>query len=156
AAPVISSITSGATFQPGAVSPGEIISIFGAGVGPALPADGVQFTPVSGKVPTTLGGVTVTFNNGIQAPLLFVSAKQINCIVPYEMAGQLQTSVVVGFAGNTSPVFEVRITDTTPAIFSETEGGNGQGAILNQNLTVNSASNPAAKGSVVSIYATGE
>ena len=46
--------------------------------------------------------------------------------------------------------------NTTPAIFALTGNGNGQGAILNQNLTVNGSANPAAKGSVIVIYATGE
>jgi uncharacterized protein (TIGR03437 family) len=45
---------------------------------------------------------------------------------------------------------------TAPAIFSLTENGSGQGAILNSNGTVNGAGNPAAPGSIVSIYATGE
>jgi uncharacterized protein (TIGR03437 family) len=33
--------------------------------------------------------------------------------------------------------------------------GAGQGAILNQNSTVNSPSNPAAKGSIIIVFATG-
>jgi len=34
--------------------------------------------------------------------------------------------------------------------------GTGQASILNQDSSVNSAANPAARGSVISIYATGE
>ena len=45
---------------------------------------------------------------------------------------------------------------TAPGIFSANLSGAGQGAILNQDLTVNSSANPAAAGSVVVIYATGE
>jgi len=153
--PILTSVTSGASLQPGSISPGEIVTIFGAAIGPALPQQGIEFQLVNGSVPTALGGVTVTFNN-VPAPVLFVKGNQINCIVPYEIAGQPFASIVVNFAGLAASSFQARVADTTPAIFSLTESGNGQGAILNRDLTVNGPSNPAAKGSSVSIYATGE
>ncbi|MDQ2944725.1 MAG: hypothetical protein M3Y27_02055, partial [Acidobacteriota bacterium] len=53
-------------------------------------------------------------------------------------------------------VLQAQVVDTAPAIFSLSQGGNGQGAILNSDNSVNGASNPAAKGSVIVIYATGE
>ena len=153
--PILTSVTSGASLQPGSISPGEIVTIFGTAIGPALPQQGIEFQIVNGEVPTTLGGVTVTFNN-VLAPVLFVKGNQINCIVPYEIAGQPFASIVVNFAGLAAASFQARVVDTTPAIFSLTESGNGQGAILNRDLTVNGPNNPAAKGSFVSIYATGE
>ena len=156
ALPSVASITSGASLQPGAISPGEIVTIFGAAIGPALSQTGIVFAPVNGKVPTSLGGVTVTFNGSVEAPLLFVSANQINCIVPYEMAGQPTANIVVQFGGMSSAVFQVRVVDTAPAIFSISQMGDGQGAILNQNYTVNGAQNPAQKGSIIMIFATGE
>jgi uncharacterized protein (TIGR03437 family) len=88
--------------------------------------------------------------------VLFVKGNQINCIVPYEIAGQPLASIVVNFAGVAAASFQARVADTTPAIFSLTQSGNGQGAILNRDLTVNGPNHPAAKGSFVSIYATGE
>jgi uncharacterized protein (TIGR03437 family) len=48
------------------------------------------------------------------------------------------------------------VAGTAPAIFSLSQGGAGQGAILNQDATVNGTARAAAKGSVVSIFATGE
>src|SRR6202043_1502650 len=118
--------TSGASLQPGSISPGEIVTIFGTAIGPALPVGGIEFQLFNQKVPTTLGGVTVTFNN-VPAPVLFVKGNQINCIVPYEIAGQPLASIVVNFAGVAAASFQARVTDTTPAIFSLTESGNGQG-----------------------------
>jgi uncharacterized protein (TIGR03437 family) len=50
---------------------------------------------------------------------------------------------------------EVTLLDAVPALFTLSGTGRGQGAILNQDLTVNSQSNPAAKGSVVMLYASG-
>jgi len=150
--PLITSIVNAASLQPGAVSPGEIVTIFGSNLGPST---GIPFQLVSNKVPTNLGNVNVTFNS-VAAPLLYVSNTQINAIVPYEVAGQLTSNVVVTFSGQMAASFQVRVTDTSPAIFSTSQGGNGQGAILNQNFTVNNSSNPAAKNSVIQIYGTGE
>jgi uncharacterized protein (TIGR03437 family) len=106
-------------------------------------------------VPTTLGGVTVTFN-GVAAPLLFVNALQINAIVPYEIAGQTSANVVVMFGGSNSAQLQTSVVDTRPAIFSLSQGGSGQGAILNQDYSVNGTNKPAAKGSVIQIFGTGE
>jgi uncharacterized protein (TIGR03437 family) len=150
--PVINALENAASFVPGAVSPGEIVTFTGTGLGPVT---GVGFILVNGKLPTTLGGVTVSFN-GVAAPLLFVSDKQINAIVPYEMGGQVTANIVATFTGSSSTVFQARITDTSPAIFALSQNGNGQGAILNQNFVVNGANAPAPKGSVVQIFGTGE
>jgi uncharacterized protein (TIGR03437 family) len=154
--PVIIAITNAASIQAGPISPGEVVSIFGSNVGPATPPGGVLFslTP-SGMVPTTLGGVTVTFN-GVAAPLLFVNALQINAIVPYEIAGQTSANVVVMFGGSNSAQLQTSVVDTRPAIFSLSQGGSGQGAILNQDYSVNGTNKPAAKGSVIQIFGTGE
>jgi uncharacterized protein (TIGR03437 family) len=154
--PVIMAITNAASIQAGPISPGEVVSIFGSNVGPATPPGGVLFslTP-SGTVPTTLGGVTVTFN-GVAAPLLFVNSLQINAIVPYEIAGQTSANVVVMFGGSNSAQLQTGVVDTRPAIFSLSQGGSGQGAILNQDYSVNGTNQPAAKGSVIQIFGTGE
>jgi len=154
--PVIMAITNAASIQAGPISPGEIVSIFGSNVGPATPPGGVLFslTP-SGMVPTTLGGVTVTFNS-VAAPLLFVNSLQINAIVPYEIAGQTSANIVVSFGGSNSAQLQASVVDTRPAIFSLAQGGSGQGAILNQDYSVNGTNQPAAKGSVIQIFGTGE
>ncbi len=153
--PVVLSVNSGASLQPGSVSPGEIVTIFGNLIGPATPATGTSFTPTNGVVPTTLANVTVTFNN-VPAPLIFVAQGQINAIVPYEVAGLTSVPVVIQNNGTTSAGFTVPVAATAPDIFSLTENGSGQGAILNADSSINGASNPAAPGSVIQIFATGE
>ena len=151
--PVLGSVVNGASDVAGAVSPGEIISIYGTNIGPSTPA---YLTLTSaGKVSTSLAGASVTFN-GVAAPLTYVASGQINAIVPYEVSGGTTTSVVVNFNDAPSPPITLNVTPTAPAIFSLSQGGSGQGAILNQDFSVNGASNPAAKGSYISIYATGE
>jgi trimeric autotransporter adhesin len=150
--PDIKAVVNAASDGAGAVSPGEIITLFGANVGPATAA---YLTLAAGKVSTKIGNTQVLFD-GVAAPLIYVSATQINAIVPYEIAGRAVTEVLTIFNGAASAPFLLSVADTAPAIFTDGENGTGQGAILNQNGTVNGASNPAAPGSIISIYATGE
>lgn len=154
--PVVLSVTNGGSLQTGAISPGEIVTIYGNGIGPATPALGTSFTPTAnGTVATTLNGIEVTFNN-VPAPIIFVSPGQINAIVPYEVAGQTSVPVVVTNNSTASAAFSVPVTAAAPAIFSLSENGSGQGAVLNHDLTVNGASNPELPGNEIAIYATGE
>jgi uncharacterized protein (TIGR03437 family) len=151
--PTVTTVVNAATFQAGPVAPGEIVSIGGTALGPATPA-GLQLTP-SGSVATTLGGVQVLFN-GVPAPLTYASSTQINAVVPYEVAGILAPTVFVKFLGQTSNGFSLTRTTTSPGIFTQNSQGTGPGAILNPDYSVNGPNNPAAKGSVVSVYMTGE
>ena len=156
AGPGITAIVDAASFLPGPISPGELISIFGANLGPTT---GLLFTPDNGHVDTTLDD-TMVMINGIAAPLIYTSAGQINAIVPYEIglsaSPVAQANVKVTHGGVVSASMSIAVAATAPGIFSANQSGNGQGAILNENLSANSASNPAPKGSVVSIFATGE
>jgi len=154
ATPAITSLENAASLQPtNMVSPGEIISIFGNNLGPTTAAN-LTLTS-AGTVPTNLGGVTVMFNS-VAAPIIYASATQVNAIVPYEMGSVTTANVTVAFEGSTSANLQVQIVPTEPAIFSLSMTGSGQGAILNQDSTVNGASNAAIEGSVVQIYGTGE
>ncbi len=153
-APAVGAVVNGASFLPGAVSPGELITIFGNNLGPT---PGINFTPDNGHVDTTLGDTTVTFA-GVAAPLIYVGPLQINAIVPYEVGNSplgSSINVVVTHNGIISAAFMVAVTDTAPGIFSADQSGTGQGAILNANLSPNK-NNPAPKGSTVSIFVTGE
>jgi uncharacterized protein (TIGR03437 family) len=150
---VIASVVNAATQQPGALSPGELVTIYGTNVGPVTAA-GLTLTS-SGKVSTNVGD-TQLFFDGLAAPLLYVSATQVNAIVPYEMAGRVQTTLTILRGSVTSSGIQLRITDTSPGIFTLDSSGQGQGAVLNQNGTVNGPGAPTPKMSTISIYATGE
>jgi uncharacterized protein (TIGR03437 family) len=91
--------------------------------------------------------------DGIEAPILFVRGDQINCVVPYAMTGRAQATVQVDNNGVLSNTVTPRINDTAPAIFNI---GGTQAAMLNQNNSVNAASNPADRGSIGVLYMTGE
>ena len=138
-----------------AVSPGEIIAIFSGGTGIDLgPASGLfGAIDASGKLPFTLGGTTVTFD-GIAAPLLYVSAGQLNVVVPYGVAGKTTSTVRVATASNAYTA-AVDVEATAPALFTANGSGLGPLAALNENGKLNTQANPAAPDSVVVLYATG-
>jgi uncharacterized protein (TIGR03437 family) len=149
--PTITLVANAASLLNEAVSPGEIVSIFGAGMGP-VSALTLQLDS-TGNVSTSLGGVQVLFN-GTPAPLAYVSATQINCVVPYEIVGLLTPSVQVKYLKQTSNLLYLSSAATSPGIFAT--NGTRQGAILNQNGTVNGPNNPELPGNIITVYATGE
>jgi len=151
ALPQITSLQNSASLSPTVAVPGLIFSIFGTDLGPAT---GVSGQPSGVQLGTTLGEVRVLFD-GIAAPLLYVSANQINGVMPFELAGRFSTRMQVEYRGQRSREIELRVAEASPAIFTEGARGFGQGAVLNQNNTVNGPNNAEARGNVVVIYATG-
>jgi uncharacterized protein (TIGR03437 family) len=150
--PVVTAVTSAASYDATGVSPGEIVDVWGTSLGPATPASP---QPDDGMWSTSLGGVEVLFN-GYPAPIYYGSATQLNAIVPYEVAQFQTVNVIVVNQGNASAPLQVPISAVKPAIFTNDSSGHGQGAILNQDYTRNGPANPAARGQYVFIYATGE
>jgi len=124
------------------VSPAEVTAIYGPGIGPATP---VSATPAKGFYPTTLGGVQVSVN-GVNIPLLYVSADQINAVVPMALASNAAATFQVTNGTAVSPAYPVWIVASSPEGFAP---------VLNQDGTLNSQSNPAPGGSIVTFYATG-
>jgi uncharacterized protein (TIGR03437 family) len=144
---IISNAASGVGSQ---LSPGEIITIKGSGLGPGNP---VSFT-VNSLSSQTLGGVQVTFN-GFSGTLLYVSSTQINVIVPYEIAGSATTVIVVTYQGALSAPITQPVAAASLGLFTDNSTGIGQAAVVNQNFTYNTAATPAPQGSYISVYATG-
>jgi uncharacterized protein (TIGR03437 family) len=146
-------IVSGASFKPGSIAPGEIVTIFGANLGPSSGAT-LQLD-ATGFVATALAGTQVIFD-GVPAPMIYASAGQVSAVVPYVVAGTTFALVQVSYQGQGSSVVNLPVSLTQPGIFTNDSSGLGQGAVVNQDGTLNSPTNPAAAGSVVSVYATGE
>lgn len=146
-------VVNAASYEGGAVSPGEIITIFGVAMGPSNLV-GAQIN-LPNFMDNSLAGARVYFD-GIAAPLVYSSAKQVSVIVPYEVAGRPATQVQVEYLGAFSDPVSVGVTAAVPGIFTSDFSGAGQGAVLNQDGKLNSAANPAERDSVISLYATGE
>jgi uncharacterized protein (TIGR03437 family) len=152
--PTISAVTNAASYANGAVSPGELVTIFGTNIGPATAASATT-DPATGKLATTIGGVQVLFN-GIAAPMIYASSTQVSAVVPYEMAPVASPGVWIKYAGQTSNAYQLTSTTTAPGLFTQNASRSGPGAILNQDNSVNGPGNPAAEGSIVQVYLTGE
>jgi trimeric autotransporter adhesin len=142
-------VLNGASFLSGPVAPGEIVTLIGSGIGPVSAQE-----PTASPSSTTLADSEVLFD-GIRAPLLFAAQNQINAVVPYGTYGKTKTQVEVTLQGQRIAGTQVSVAPTAPAIFTFDSSGAGQGAILNQDSTMNSPANPASKGSVVALYGTG-
>jgi len=149
--PTMASVNNAANYATDAISPGTIITIFGQNMG-SSPLVPLQVS--DGKLTTTLGGTQVLFD-GVPAPMIYSLKTQVSAIAPYGLAGKTSTKVQVSYNGGVSDAITVPVRDSTPAIFTLDSSGLGPGAILNQDYNVNSSSVPAARGSVVSIYANG-
>ncbi|MBS1877821.1 MAG: putative Ig domain-containing protein [Acidobacteria bacterium] len=152
-APVLAAIRNAASYAGGGVSPGEIVTIFGSGMGPGAL---VTSTVTSrGTVDTTAGGTIVTFD-GVAAPVLYSRADQLSVIVPYSVDGKASTQVQIGYRGALSTAFTVPVAPSAPGLFTMTASGIGAAAALNQDGSYNTPTSGAAPGSIVVLYATGE
>ena len=138
-----------ASYDSTGIAGGELVSLFGQGLGPANGA-GPEVDAQTG-FPKQLNGVEVTFN-GAAGPLLYVQDGQVNAIAPWSLqAGQ---TVQVCLVYNSAPTncLARTVVAADPGVF--TVDGT-YAAALNQDGSFNSSSHPAPVGSVVTVFATG-
>jgi uncharacterized protein (TIGR03437 family) len=137
------------------IAPGLVFTVKGTFPGPAA-ASLAAINPATGRLATVLEGVQVLVS-GIACPLTYVSATQINAIAPYEIVNNTVPLASVQVVVNNVPgnILFILIAATAPGILSF-DDGTGQGAIVNQDGTINGPSNAAPRGTIVTIYATGE
>jgi uncharacterized protein (TIGR03118 family) len=132
----------------GPIAPGEVLALTGITVGPR-PAVSSPGLGTAATVGTTLGGTTVTVN-GTPAPILYTHADQTNIIVPWGVSGTT-ASIVVTSGTTISQTLQLPLATGAPGLFMASGGALG----FNQDGTLNSATNAAAAGSVVVLYASG-
>ena len=149
-APAISAagIVNAASFVGGPVAPGEMVTIFGTGLGPAELAFS-QFD-FSGYL-WSYAGETRVFFDGAQAPLVHASGTQVTVLVPYGVAAE--TRVQVDYQGRPSNEVRVPVARAAPGLFAY---GATQAAAVNQDNSFNSETNPAKRGEILTLFATGE
>jgi uncharacterized protein (TIGR03437 family) len=146
-------VVNAASYKGGRIAPGEIVAICGKNLGPA-DLLGMRLDE-SGKVATTLGDTRVFFND-FPAPLLAVRADQVNAVVPYDVPVGDMVRVQVSVRDVLSNSVTLPVASSSPGLFTWDVSGQGAGAILNEDLRLNSRTNPAGRGAVVVLYATGE
>jgi uncharacterized protein (TIGR03437 family) len=155
ATPSVRALINAASGLSRGVSPGMIATLYGSNMAPSTATSGVVANGILGN---TLAEVQVLFDN-IPAPILYAGPgggqDQINVVVPYGIGGRASTNVVVSYRGVRSTPISYQVMETSPGIFTPA-GGTGNASVLNQNSSVNSTTNPARRGEVIQIFATGE
>jgi len=154
--PVVQAVVSAASYATDAVSPGELVTLFGHGIGPATPA---SMSINAGYATLVLQGTSVAID-GKSAAMIYVSRDQITVQVPYDVT--LGAGKVVA-VNNNSVIASGTVTTAAvaPGLFTLDGSGVGQAAALTFSqqfglYAVNGASAPARAGDIVILYLTGE
>jgi len=126
------------------IAPGSLIAIFGSNL--AQTTAFAQSIPL----PISLADTSVSID-GVRAPLLYVSPSQINAQVPPQTATGM-ASLSVTTSGSAAPAVSVLVVPFAPQIFTANAK---RLLVLNQDTSLNSAANPAAAGSIVTVFLTG-
>jgi uncharacterized protein (TIGR03437 family) len=146
-------VVNSADYSGGKVSPGEIVVLYPSNAGPAeLAGSDVN---ADGRIATITGETRVLFD-GIPAPMASAVRGRIGAVVPYEIAGRKTTQVEVEYQGVRSPPVTLAVVDSVPAVFTLDASGKGQAAMLNETGCCNSFRNPAPRGTIAALFATGE
>jgi uncharacterized protein (TIGR03437 family) len=131
------------------VSPGSLARVYGNfQLNPPVAAMGLA---AAGD----LDGPSLIFDGALAAPVIDASAGQVTFQIPWELAGQSQTSLTVTVKGRASDPQIVKLLSSAPGIFAGNGEGSGQGAIFDLSNRLVDGSNPAAAGDTVVIYSTG-
>jgi uncharacterized protein (TIGR03437 family) len=141
--------------NPNVEAPGMITAVFTQG--PSNQFGGQASQATSLPLPSQLNGVQVLFN-GSPVPLFYAGPDQINFQVPMG-APQSGTADVQVFQPATGRVLgdtTVAMSSVLPGFFTQAGNGIGAAAAINQDNTVNSQTNPAVQGTVITLYGTGQ
>ena len=139
------------------LTPGVVASVYPAGNRFGTETKVFTDLPNPLPLPTELADIQVLVND-TPAPLYFVSPQQINLFVPMNAptSGTAEFQVLRKSTGQILGSGPVQMNVASPALFTANASGTGQAAALNQDNTVNSATNAAAPGTVVQFFGTGQ
>ncbi len=159
--PQVTAVVDSASFTQGTISPGQIVTIFGLGLGPTaltLFNPAVPAPQIPNALPAVAPSTSVTVN-GTAAPVLYTSANQVSVVVPYTVTGAT-ADLILSYDGLASQPVTLSLAATSPGIYTTDASGRGQGAILNYNATtadytLNSTATPASRGQTVVLYVSG-
>ena len=133
-------VLNAASYIGGAVSPGEIVTIFGTAIGPSQLAS----ARADRDIGTELGGTRVLFDS-IPAPLLYAYSGQVGAVVPNSVSSKSSVNIQVEYRGTLSKAVTLPVLKAHPGILN----------VLNEDGNFNAPDDPARRGSIISIYGTG-
>jgi uncharacterized protein (TIGR03437 family) len=144
-------VSNSATLQSGSpVAPGSIATL----IGPGLTS---ETAVASGSWPTTMVNRQVVVNDQLNGPIYYISPTQVNFQLPSNApSGMQRIAVRVADTGELLAGGNFIMAATAPGIFTLTQSGSGQAAVLNKDNSVNGPGNPAAIGSTIQIFGTGQ
>lgn len=149
--PYIESVVNAASWRSGPAAPGELTTLLGDRLGPA---GGEAFELAGGRLPVRIGGVEVHVG-GVPAPLLFAGASQVNLAAPFALEPRTLAAIELRSGRVVSNRIWQTVVPADPGVFTVNGTGFGDGAILNQDGSLNGPSNPAEPCEVIQIFATG-
>jgi trimeric autotransporter adhesin len=129
----LGAVVNSASNRAGAIAPGEVVTLYGGG----------------------LTGVQSVLFNGFPGPVLYSRDTQVGALVPYALTSSA-VQIVAQRADATSTPLPATLAATAPGIFTADGSGTGPAVATNQDGSANTPANPAAVGSLISLYATGE
>lgn len=156
--PVIDALVNSASYAPQYVAPGEMVTLFGAGLGPTEMATFAPPAP-GGSIATLLGGTRVLVD-GAAVPLIYTMDEQVAAMIPFAVDGRATVLIQVEYNGVLSTGVSFPVRASVPGVFTTSGSGTGQAVAFNcagspAVCTLNSESSPANKGDVLVLYATG-
>src|SRR5262245_52384737 len=122
-------VVSAASYSTEALAPGSIAAAFGDDLSTSTMTGADVDPDIPGaQLPTTLGGTTVRVD-GVPAPLLFVSKRQINFIIPSDIkpADSFGRSIILEVLSDGKEVTRqvIGVYKTAPAVFTHDSSGLG-------------------------------
>ena len=133
-------------------APGELIGIFGSGLGPQTGVSGQAGS--NGLIATQLAGTQVLIE-GVPAPVLYTSDGRVDTVIPFSLYGYPQLLVQVEYNGVLSDAVALTMYQAAPIVFTSSATGQPVAIVINQDGSTNSQSNPAAPGSIITFYGSG-
>jgi uncharacterized protein (TIGR03437 family) len=138
-----SPIANAASILGGPIAPGELVTLYGTGLGP------VQLTTSAPELADT----QVLFN-GVPAPVVYSSATQVAAVAPDSLSGT-NVNVEVRYQGKSASAFTAAVAPAAPALFTADATGKGLAAAVNQDGSYSTTTNSAGIGSTISLFVTG-
>jgi uncharacterized protein (TIGR03437 family) len=146
-------VVNAATFQGSVpVAPGGLATLFSNGLAS-------EKTLISATTwPTTASNRQLVINDQLAAPIYYIDDKQVNFQIPSNSPiGSNRIAVRVADTGElVAGGSNLLVGNASPGIFTTNQTGSGQAAVLNQDSTVNTSSNPATQGTIIVLYGTGQ
>jgi uncharacterized protein (TIGR03437 family) len=145
---VLVSAVNAASFEVGPVAPGMLLDLLRTGL-TAADAPNVQVLFLTSSVNTPPAQIPAQ----ISAQILSVDSGAVVVVVPPQI--DVAGNVAIQVLNNTAQIAQITavVAAAAPGLFTNSAG---QAMAVNEDGTLNSATNPAARGSIVVLYGTGQ